>query len=350
MITGIRLQNFRSYKDGSFDIGPGVNIIVGPNASGKTNLLEAILVASRGSSYRAKDIELIKFDSTWSRVDVDTNKGVRTIKISIEPTPLKTYEVNNQTHKRLSTQNTIPVVLFEPNHLLMLGGKPELRRNYLDDLLEQTTPGYSDLRRRYKRALAQRNSLLKRNQTNHEQIFLWNVRLSELAGKIVRHRADLTNIINQKSPAIYKKLSRSNTQIEVVYTNNFPIESYETNLLKKLEENLEIDKQRGFTTKGPHREDIVVHINGQPLQTSASRGEARTMVLALKIIELFLIEETLGKPPILLLDDVFSELDGARRRALTDYLDKYQTFITTTDADAVINHFNNSNIIPIQPL
>lgn len=350
MITDIRLQNFRSYRDDSFEFTPSVNIIVGPNASGKTNLLEAILVIARGASYRAKDAELVGFKAPWARLDSHVPDGLRTVKIIAEPLPGKTYEIDDKQYKRLSLANTLPLVLFEPNHLLLLSGSPERRREYLDDLLEHVQPGYAALRRQYKRTLAQRNALLKRSSgTAGAQLFPWDVRLSELGGNIARQRSELVQNINKSIAPLYKDLSHTKTKVVVSYQPQFPIDNYETSLLKKLEASALLDSQRGFTASGPHREDFLVSFNGKPSSETASRGEVRTCILAFKIIELGIIEKARGSKPLLLLDDVFSELDGARRRALTEHLQDHQTFITTTDADVVLQHFtDHSNIIPVQ--
>jgi DNA replication and repair protein RecF len=348
MITDIRLQHFRSYTDASFEIDPGVNIIVGPNASGKTNLLEAILVVSLGSSYKAKDADLVKFDSSWARIDADTVSGRRTVKFKTEPTFSKTFEIDEQVLSRLHQSRTLPVVLFEPNHLLLLSGSPDLRRSFLDDLIEQTEPGYSSVRRHYKRVLAQRNALLKKNPRDlAQQLFVWNVRLGELAGKIVRERQALVERFNEHSTELYQSLSGRPNKIELAYASQFGIDNYETALLHKLESNLELDVLRGYTASGPHRDDLKALIDGHEVSEAASRGETRTLVLALKIMELALLEESRGSKPLLLLDDVFSELDTVRRQALTRYVSDYQTFITTTDADVVVHHFTSSNIIPL---
>lgn len=349
MITDLRLQYFRSYGDASFELSPGVNIVVGPNASGKTNLLEALLVLARGSSYRAKDSELVRFGRSWTRLDIDLGDGGRrTVKITREPTITKTYELDKKTFKRLSLPHTLPVVLFEPEDLRLLSGGPERRRDYLDDLLEQTKPGYGTVRRQYRRALAQRNALLKRHGSQN-QIFPWDVRLSELAGQIVRARGSLVEELNNDIGKLYRKLSGTKVKVTAQYQNRWPADGYETKLLKELENSLELDITRGFTAAGPHREDLAVLFGGRAANDTASRGEVRTAVLALKIIELKIIEKLRETKPLLLLDDVFSELDGKRRHALTDYLAPYQTFITTTDADAVIGHFTEStNIIPLR--
>jgi len=350
MITDLRLQRFRSYRDASFELSPGVNIVVGPNASGKTNLLEALLVLARGSSYRAKDHELVEFKKDWGRLDAHLADGTqRTVKLNIGPQPAsgKQYELAGKTYKRLLLDHTLPVVLFEPEHLRLLSGGPERRRDYLDDLLEQTITGYGTLRRKYRRTLAQRNALLKQHG-RPAQIFPWDVRLSELAGQIVRERSRLGARLDKELGPLYKKLSGTKIKVGLLYETRFPAENYETRLLKELEAGLELDLARGFTGNGPHREDLLVLFNGRPAQETASRGEIRTAVLALKIIELKIIEAARDTTPLLLLDDVFSELDGKRRHALTDYLAPYQTFITTTDADTVIGHFTEkTNIIPL---
>lgn len=351
MITDIRLQQFRSYQDSSFEIGTGVNIIVGPNASGKTNLLEAILVSCLGGSYRVKDADLVQFGAPWARIDAGTPDGSRTVKLVKDPAGLvkKDYVILDQPLKRLLLPKTIPVVLFEPNHLLLMASPPELRREYIDGILEQLTPGYATLRKQYKRALSQRNRLLKNgSEIGGSQLFAWNIRLSQLGGEIARSRISLVDIIAKDIQNLYHGLSHSTETVEVTYVSGCMIDQYSSDMLHKLEQSTEKDFMRGFTSYGPHRDDMQIKLNGKLLHEAASRGETRTMLLALKILELRIIEESRNQPPILLLDDVFSELDGARRKALTEILSGYQTFITTTDADVVVEHFlNNCNVIPI---
>lgn len=349
MIASLRLQHFRSYDDASYEFTPGVNIIVGPNASGKTNLLEAVLVVARGSSYRVHDADLISFDQPWARLDaVMTDSSERIIKLVQSPRPSKSYDINGKPLKRLLSQHHLPVVLFEPNHLLLLSGSPDGRRSYLDDLLEQTTPGYQLVRQQYGRTVRQRNALLKRGPAVASQLFPWNVRLSELAGKIVRARHDLAVSLNERLPQLYKELSHSPTEVVLTYHARFDPANYESSLLKKLEANQDLDFARGFTGNGPHREDFSVTYNGRDASESASRGEMRTAVLALKILELNTLEDVAGLKPIILLDDVFSELDGSRRRLLTSYIEQYQAFITTTDADIVVQNFTETcNVIPL---
>ena len=349
MINDIRLQRFRSYRDDSFEFDEGVNIIVGPNASGKTNLLEAILVLCRGSSYRAKDSELVSFGAQWGRIDAHAAEGTRTVKLIYQESGAikKEFEVQNQKLSRLSMQKTIPVILFEPNHLLMLHGSPDLRREYLDNLLEQLLPTYAKQRRDYRRTLAQRNSLLKRGPSIKNQLFAWNIRLSEIGSVIARERHKLSEKLSRQILGLYKQLSHSEAEVGLKYETMCSIDQYSSNMLAALENRQDKDIERGFTSVGPHREDLAISFDGRAGSEVASRGETRTVLLALKIMELKLVEDARGIRPILLLDDVFSELDGARRKALTEVIGGYQAFITTTDADVVVQHFmDKCRIIP----
>jgi len=352
IITGIRLQHFRSYSDDSFEFDKGVNIIVGPNASGKTNLLEAVLVASIGRSYRAHDNELVEHGQPWARLDAHTGTNPRIVKLEAVAGSVrlkKTITVDSKPYARLPLYKTVPVVLFEPNHLQLLHGSPELRRDFLDNLLEQTAPGFGVLRRQYKRALGQRNALLKLNkQTAEQQLFVWNIRLSELGGQIAERRQQLIENFNQKLSELYQSLSKTKSTVTISYVSTVGGTNYSSKLLHKLDQSAELDYQRGFTTYGPHRDDFELKLDKYPASEVASRGELRTLLLSLKIIELQLTEAAHGRRPLLLLDDVFSELDGSRRRALTDFLSDHQTFITTTDADVVVQHFmDRCHIIPL---
>ena len=353
MISNLRLQQFRSYTDTSFTFGKGANLIVGPNGSGKTNLLEAILVLARGSSYRVSDAELLQFGAHWFRLDAGVGENsVRTVKLVTEPRQTKSYELDGKVYKRLTTNHTIPVVLFEPNHLQLLHGSPDLRRTYLDDILEQTVQGYGVFRRNYRRVLAQRNALLKRlgNQPTAQELFPWNLRLSELGAVMARARATLCGRLNETLGDVYGGISDANTNVAIEYNSKFPIDSYETHLLQKLESHIHEDAIRGFTTYGPHREDFTVTFDGRSAIETASRGETRTAVLALKVIELQLLEASRDQTPLLLLDDVFSELDSRRRKALTGFLQRYQTFLTTTDADVVTKELAGSTLITMAPI
>lgn len=344
MLQTLELSNFRSYKSGLFGFEPGVNIIVGANASGKTNLLEAIHVICTLQGFKAADKDLILLGSEWSRLEALTDDGTRVAKLRTNNSKL--LEIDGVQRKRLSLQTFLPVVVFEPEHMLLLSNEPERRRSYLDGLLSQVKPDYRSNLLAYRRALSQRNRLLKQPNLHSGQLFVWDVQLAERAGKIIKARLELVEHLNEVARKQYKKLSSSKDKLNISYTSKLKLDNYSDNLLTYLNNNFDIDRQRGFTTAGPHRDDLSIELNDGDARVLASRGETRTTILSLKIAELELLEELSGKKPILLLDDVFSELDGRRRRALAENLKNYQTFLTTTDADVAIDHFSAYNIIP----
>jgi DNA replication and repair protein RecF len=261
----------------------------------------------------------------------------------------KEFSIDKKTFVRLSQKQSLPLVLFEPNHLQLFIRGPSTRREYFDDYLRRSVPGYKSTLNKYNRTLAQRNSLLKHHNLVNSELFAWNVKLCELAGQIVGERLNLINKLNKSIGKTYSAVANKKSVIKIDYITQIDTTQYTSSLLKALDNQLELDKIRGFTSAGPHREDINLILNGQSASTTASRGETRTLLLALKIFELAELEKLNGQKPILLLDDVFSELDGARRRYLVNYLSDHQTIITTTDADAVLEHFMESThkIIPI---
>jgi DNA replication and repair protein RecF len=330
MLSEIRLKQFRSYKEQKFTFSPGVNIVIGPNASGKTNLLESVIVVYQGGSYRAPDLELIKHNYEWSRIDaLDTNKKTRTVKLTANNKINKEIIIGNKSYQRLSLNNQLPVVLFEPNHLLFLSGSPELRRNYLDEILKQIKPGYKKTLNDYVKTLRQRNALLK-SEGAKSNLFPWNVRLSHLGGLIAIARSELIERLNQQVKSIYQAISQDKAIVSLRYQPLVNIDQYESLMMQRLETNQEVDLLRGFTTTGPHREDMEVLVNLKPVIAIASRGENRTIVIALKILEAEIITTEKAKP-IILLDDVFSELDATRRQLLVSFIAPYQTLITATE-------------------
>jgi DNA replication and repair protein RecF len=341
MINSIRLQRFRSYSDESFEFDEGVNIIVGPNASGKTNLLEAVMALSRGSSYRARDSELIKFGANWARLDGYFGSSLRSLKLELAGEKvIKTFLINDKPYHRLSLERAVPVVLFEPNHLQIITRGPDSRRDYIDDLLERSLPSFKTTAASYRRTLAQRNALLKHGAVRaSQQLFAWNIRLSELGAQIAVARHGIVEDINKSLGRVYSKIAGKRSKVELSYQAQFPVDRYASRLLSKLEKTDDKDFRLGFTAYGPHREDITFYLNNQSANQTASRGETRSLMLALKIYELKMLGKIYNQKPVLLLDDVFSELDGARRRALVDQLKKHQTLITTTDAEAALEYF-----------
>lgn len=340
--TSLQLRNYRSYFDFSVEFEPGVNIVVGPNASGKTNLLEAIQVISRGSSFRVADKSLIMHGKNIAKIHAITDESrERSIILSTDESMRLTKEIriNDVAYRRMTSEKSIPTVLFEPEHLRMIHGSPDGRRDYLDSILSLVNPQYKTNLNRYRKALSQRNRLLKTgNKILPDDVFVWDVQLSEYGSRIDSERKQLIDRINQTASDIYSAVSGEKSSLVLEYSNTISAD-YASVALKIHQANINNDHLRGFTGFGPHRDDVKFILNGVDAQKSASRGETRTIVLVCKIIEIVITKEKLDMKPIVLLDDVFSELDGSRRLALTKYLNDHQTIITTTDADAIVKSF-----------
>lgn len=354
VFQSVRLQNFRSYEDFAVELSPSVTIVVGPNASGKTNFLEALLFIATGESYRSDDLMvLLRHGSDWSRIDaLKSDNSQRTVKISQGKTGrfIQSITSDDVPIKKQLLDSYIPVILFEPKDIQLMSGSPELRRGLLDSLLTQINAEYSIALKEYKRILRQRNTLLKSKQTNiAHTIFPWNIRLIECAEKIAQNRIALIELLNKNITNHYNEISQKKHSLKINYLSKVPLSNYGSHLLKELELRLELDIIRGYTSVGPHRDDFEVIIDNITADHTASRGETRTIVLSLKLLSMEILREKRGQAPLLLLDDVFSELDGSRRRALTQFLKPYQTIITTTDADIVTKDFAQQATI-ISPL
>ena len=345
MISEIRLRQFRSYLDSKFVLSSGVNVVVGPNASGKTNLLEAVMVVGRGGSYRAPDADLVMHNKNWARIDTITGEDKRALKISVSSLPAKELVINNKVHKRITSALQIPVVLFEPGHLNMLSGSPDARRRYIDGVLEQIDAGFKKAKKDYERVLRQRNNLLKKGVAARNEFFPWDVRLSQLAGLMVVARTELIDALNKEIGGVYGSIAGKKTPIAIIYESKINPLQYESQMLKKLEGSFELDRLRGYTGVGPHRDDLKILINNKESTLVASRGESRTIIVSLKALEADILNHSLGLAPIILLDDVFSELDIRRSSRLSSFLDKYQSLITTTDSSHNPGRDSKANII-----
>ncbi len=337
-LTSLRVQHVRTHSDFQVDFSPQVTQIVGPNGSGKTSLLEAFYITLQGTSFKGSDNEVLQHRSPWYRIDARfDNDSTRTVKFTPERTSgKKQFEIDGKISARLTYQNKYPVVLFEPDDLRLLSGSPVRRRQFIDRLISQLDPEYALSLRRYERALKQRNSLLKHHQSSQDGLFVWNVSLSKYGAYIIERRLHMIDQLHQRLNAVYHKISRTDDIVAINHSIHYK-GSVEQKLLSDLHQNTERDSHLGYTSTGPHRHDILFDFNDSPAATTASRGEVRTIILALKFLEVDIIKDSVGKPPIILLDDVFSELDEARQGALMEWFSTYQTVITST-APAGGNH------------
>ena len=331
------LTNFRSYEQAEFELHPEVTIVAGPNASGKTNLLESLYVLAVTKSFRAHDRDLVRHEQDFFRVVVRAEAAEYALGMSTAGGSVAKKVTHDGAAKPLAAHvGTLQVTLFEPTELELVAGPPEGRRRYLDFLLSQTDRGYLRTLQQYRRVLKQRNALLSGFEVGQirDQIFTWDLRLAELAAEIYRRREELIAVLNEMVPDLYGEVAGGREAVGFAYVPSVAGD-YAEGFAEALTRNLPRDLAAGFTTIGPHREDFKVAFKNNDIMAVASRGEVRTVVLAMKLAELGYAEARTGVRPVLLLDDVFSELDGRRRGYLLERLNDHQTLITTTDADSV---------------
>ena len=331
ILKTLRVQNFRTHSDFILEIGEKSTLISGANGSGKTSLLEAIYFALQGTSFRSSDKEILRNDgSSWFRIDLkDSKDSLRTIIFNdAVQKSKKQFLVDGNKKARLSANLRIPVVLFEPDDLQLLSGSPTRRRNFLDYFLSQIFPSFQLALARYNKALKQRNNLLKRDNVSKDELFPWNLMLAEYGAEIISKRQDFLELLNSKIEEVYFEISGVKDEIKIDYLGE---KVSKNEILAILSENIERDKILGYTNFGPHKHDIQFIFNKKPAQNVASRGENRSLVLALKFIETDILADLTSKRPIVLLDDVFSELDDDRQKLLTKHFSKYQKIITSTN-------------------
>jgi DNA replication and repair protein RecF len=337
-LKSLSLTNFRSYKERTFEFSSGVTVVVGPNASGKTNLLESLYVLASTKSFRTKDVGLIRHGQDHFRIVGNMSDDELALAYLAQDGKTTKQASRNGTKQSLVNHvGSIQVTLFEPTDLELNSGPPDRRRRYLDFLLCQTDREYLRTLANYRRVLRQRNSLLSGFNTSRikDEIFAWDIKLTESAAEIYRRRVELVEYLNKLIPQLYKEVAAEEVSLRLDYQASVATEDYASNFLDALAHRLTADLAAGFTTIGPHREDFKVSFKNNNISAVASRGETRTVVLVMKLAELAYNEENTGIKPILLLDDVFSELDNARRKDLVLRVAGHQTIITTTEADAI---------------
>ena len=334
VLDNIKLYNFRSYTEREFVFSPDVTVIVGKNGAGKTNILEALYVLLQGRSFRDNDESLLCYTTDWWRVHGFMGDDEREVRYQPGQTAPKQLLVNGVSKGRFTYKQQLPVVLFEPDDLLLIHGSPSARRAYLDSLLIQTVPTYRTTLARYERAVLQRNTILKKGgslSALHDAVFVWDIALSEYGAEIITQRRRLVATLNQQLGKHYTEIAQQSSTFTVTYEPQSKHGSH--GLAQLLSRSLEKDRLRGFTGVGPHRDDVGFVLNGKDARTTASRGEVRTIVLALKRAELDILHTTLDVRPLFLLDDVLSELDETRQEQVIRTSSQFQRIVTSTHID-----------------
>lgn len=357
----IRLKNYRNFLNLSIDLDSNLNIFIGNNAQGKTNLLEALNLIIKGSSYRTKeDKEVINWNSKSAYLFGEINKDDENIQIALalekktenfyKNKLSKTIKINQNIQKKSVLNKNFKGVVFSPEHLQIIKGAPSLRRKFLDEQISQIYPLYHRYLSEYYRILGHRNNILKKEinqEKKKEKILIWDPRLIERGSFLILTRIKFIKKINRLAYNFHQEITKEKEKIQLTYQSNI-LKDQEENISSvskafkdKLEEHREKEIEYRTTLFGPHRDDFSVYINGFNIASYGSQGQQRTAVLSLKLSELELIKEKEGFYPIFFLDDVMSELDEDRRHFLLGLIidKKVQTFITSINLD-----YFNSNI------
>lgn len=331
-VTRLRVQHLRTHTDADYPVTARTTVITGRNGSGKTTLLEALHIALRGSSFRGGDKELLMHEKPWWRIEVETTAGPRTISFdSKRQTSQKKYHIDDRQFARMPAAKKVPVVLFEPDNLRIIHGSPARRRHFFDTFISQIDPFYGSVLRKYERALRQRNAALKQPGVSRDDVFVWDMALAEYGAQIINRRVLVIEQINRSLNDTYRTIAGTDDMVSLHYSHTY-IDGVQQKIANDLYAQFERDRLLGFTSVGPHRHDMLFEFNTQPAVQVASRGEVRSIVLALKFIEVDVATEVAGSSPIVLLDDVFAELDEVRQQRLAEKCRYSQMFITSTQA------------------
>lgn len=342
-IESIRLINFRNYKSLNIELNKNINIFVGKNAQGKTNLLESIYMCATGRSFRTnRDKEIINLNKNEAYIGANIRVGriQKFIEVKMERDKQKRIRVNKVELNNFRELNSgLNVVVFSPEDLKLIKGGPIERRNFLDMSISQIKPVYKHNISRYNKVLFQRNNLLKSNKPRNEILSLleiFDLQLAKIGTEIILYRNHFVEDLSRIAGKIHNNLTLGKENLGLHYISNVDYIDKEKAALEKefiaqLRSSAGKDLFTGTTEIGPHRDDILIKINDIDARSFASQGQQRTIVLSIKLSEVEIIKVDRGLYPVLLLDDVFSELDEDRRKYLTMSFNHMQTLITSTD-------------------
>jgi DNA replication and repair protein RecF len=347
-VRTLSLLGFRSYEQLDLELGDGPHVVVGRNAAGKTNLVEAIVLLSSGRSHRSSaDQEMVRWGGDFARAAARVERAGRAEELEVVihakgagSGSRKRVRVNGVNRRASALRPVLRTVVFAPEDMLLVVGSPSLRRNLLDALVAQREPTAASVMSTYQRGLTQRNSLLRRireEQAQRAELAYWDEVILEAGGQILDWRHETLAALASPLAEAHREIAPEETRLGLRYRSNVeagPDEGNGAALRRRLRETAEKEIWNGATLVGPHRDDLVFESDGRELTEFASRGQQRTAILALKLAELDLLADLDGRPPVLLLDDVFSELDPARRAHLVRRISALpQAIVTTTTPD-----------------
>ena len=384
-INSLVLENFRNYKNLEIDFDESRNIIVGENAQGKTNLVEAIYLTAFARSFRTNNAaDMIYLGEAAGRVsaDVESEEIEKNINITLRADGKKMIQKDGKAVKRTAELlNTVVVIVFTPDDLRIIKDSPEKRRAFINRELSQMRPRYYEQLRRYNDALKEKNALLKgffnvkkktftradnlslndaasenpydnSRRYNEDLLDVYDRQLADAGYELLRYRMEFTEQLSAEAAEIMKNISDGREDLEIRYKTscNYVTASEGRDLLfSQIRHNRDRDIYNGSASLGPHRDDIEFYINGKDARKFGSQGQQRTIALSLKFAEIRIARQTLGEAPVLLLDDVLSELDPGRQRFLISEIDDVQLFITSVElADEVRSALRGGTLFRIE--
>ena len=348
ILTRLSLADFRNYAELQLEPTPGLNVFVGANAQGKSNLLEAIALLGTGKSFRtSKESDAIRVGEQTASIggDAHMRAGVVRLSCTIAATPRgtrKTYALNGQNVRYSSFLGKARVVTFVPADLALVGGSPSARRALFNAALAQEQPSYYHELARYHKTVAQKNALLRADDVDEDLLAIYDATLVESGTALMLARADFAALLCAAARDVHARWSAGAETLEARYHPNVTFEEATPQAIAsafemRLRERTDAERARKTSLVGPHRDDLLLELDGTSLAAYGSQGQQRTAVLALKVAEYRVLHERTDEAPLLLLDDVLSELDEARARAFLQAVGGFeQAFVTATHLPAFL--------------
>ncbi len=334
-VKSLTVQNFRNYENISIELSPGINVFYGNNAQGKTNLLEAVYVLATARSHRTtNEKECIRqgTEEAVLKTVFDVRGKEEKIDVCLRKVGRKTIRINGYAAVKISELiGRMHVVVFSPEDLSLIKNGPTQRRKFMDMEISQVDPIYLYNLQQYYKVLRQRNQLLKdvtHPELVSDTIFAWDQQLAYYGVRIIERRQVFVRDLQEYTAKIHESITKSKEKLTIAYDHKMPTDEKE--YLEILNRNLDKDIRYGTTGQGPQHDDMILFLNGADVRIYGSQGQQRTAALSLKLAEMRMMKEEVGDDPILLLDDVMSELDQERQLQLAEYIKNSQTIITCT--------------------
>lgn len=338
----IELHNFRNYECCKEFFHEKVNIFTGENGNGKTNLAEALYLMCLAKSFRtSKDREMIRFKESFATVRAMLFRDDRIYKMEISLQESgKEVKINGLKRRKSELPQYVNIVVFSPEDLKIVKEDPDKRRRFMNRELSQMKPVYYETLFRYTKILSQRNTMLKEEKIDPLMLEVWNEELAAYGSKIILERKKFADELSRISGDIYESITNGKEILEIYYDPDIQMEENMEDqkkvFMRALEQSFYKDKMRGITLRGPHRDDLKLMIDGIDVRNYGSQGQQRTAALSLKLAEIEMIRKETGEMPVLILDDVLSELDQKRQDFLIHSLSEVQLFLTVTDMNEEI--------------